>query len=184
MAQNIFTSENVMKYRKSTSLTTGVGEWRTRNGQWAMNIAPNPFYVGGDTGYIQILHDEFVPNTQYVLDIWVDVDDVIYNGNNVTGGLWLEYTDGSTQYAWTDVGPKGWIHKRAITTAGKSVKGIHGYYYTSTNVYYRWDSYIVPYDTEKIAKTGPTMDTQLVEGSNRCLFGSGGSVTSNQVIEF
>jgi hypothetical protein len=61
--------------------------------------------------YIQIFKDEFLPNTQYVISLYMDVDDVVYNGNNVGGGMSVIYTDGSTVHlnpVGNKTSPKGW----------------------------------------------------------------------------
>ena len=69
----------------------------------------------------------------------------------------LHYTDGSSA-GFAPVGnktaPKGWQEYFLITTAGKTVSHMTSYYYTSIPVYYRWDSYIIPYVTENINKQG------------------------------
>jgi hypothetical protein len=41
----------------------------------------------------------------------MDVDDVVYNGNNVAGGMSVTYTDGSTVHlnpTGSKTSPKGW----------------------------------------------------------------------------
>lgn len=182
MAQNIFTYENLQPYRRTNSNVDGNAILIQRNGEWSISIAPAYFYSGGV--YTDILGNEFAPNTQYVIDIWEDVDDVIYNNKNVQGGLWLEYTDLTTQYSWSDTGPKGWIHKHAITTAGKSIKGIHSYYYTSVPVYYRWDSYIIPYtENLNITRTGQTNTGHIVENYPKASIYNGGGLCVPSVYE-
>ena len=183
MGQNIFTYENVSPYRRSGT-NTYVGEWVQRNGEWAMQIAPSPFYTSPN--YHHVLENEFKPNTRYVFDIWFDTDDVIYNGNNVAGGFVI-YTPSGTridsgQFAVAHT--TGFKHVRFVTPSGTSVGYIGIYYYTSIPVYYRWDSYIVPYDTQKLAHTGQGIVSHLAEGASPCVFTSGGGINANEVIEF
>ena len=153
---NIFTTENVSRYNTRGS-TTGVGEYRLRNGYWSMDIRPAPFYQNYGTDDSRLLQDEFVANTQYIFDLWIDTDDVIYNGNNVPGGLSLIYTDDtsdSTNMVFTG-GNKGFQHANFVSDPAKSVKKLVVYYYTSTPVYYRADSYIAPLsNSNNISKSG------------------------------
>lgn len=141
---NIFTTENVAKYN-TRSYSSGVGEYVLRNGVWAMDIRPAPFYKNyGEESYI--LRNEFAPNTQYIIDLWIDGDDTIYNGNNVACGLTLYYTDGTYNSTAVITGGSGigFQHRVFVTDASKSVRDFNVYYYTSTPVYYRADSYVVP----------------------------------------
>jgi hypothetical protein len=77
---NIWTSENIIKYWIGTS-STARGEWSTRNGEPAISVQPNNFYKSGN--YVKIFEQEFLPNTQYVINLYMDTDDVVYNGTNV-----------------------------------------------------------------------------------------------------
>lgn len=151
---NIWTSENIMKYWDGTS-ATAKGEWGIRKGENAILIQPNNFHQ--NSASIQIFKEEFQPNTQYVINLWIDSDDVVYNGNNVAGGMTVCYTDGSVVNL-APVGnkttPKGWQNQFFVTDANKSVSHMASYYYTSIPVYYRWDSYVIPFTTSNINKEG------------------------------
>ena len=140
---NIFTTENIAKYN-TKGRNIGVGEYLYRNGTWAINVRPEPFYKNyGDESYY--LRNEFSPNTQYLFDFWIDCDDVVYNGNNVAGGFYIRYADNSTNNSFVVTGGnKGFQHITYITDASKSVKQLEAYYYTSLNVYCRCDSMIIP----------------------------------------
>ena len=155
MGQNIYTSENIMKYRRSGQ-SVNVGEWVIRNGYNAIRTAPSPFYIGTNN-YCHVLEDELIPNTRYVIDIWIDTDDVIYNGDWVAGGLVLHWSSdaaGTYSYSMAPTHSNGFQHMRYITPADKSLDYVFFYYYTSMPVYFRSDSYIVPYDVEHIYKKG------------------------------
>lgn len=161
---NIFTSENVAKYN-TRGATAGVGEYVLRNGVWSMDIRPAPFYQNYGTGDSRLLQDEFIPNTQYFINLWIDGDDTKYNGNYVACGLTVHYTDDST-YNLTVVGAdgKGFQHLEYLSDASKSVKKFTVYYYTSTPVYYRADSFVVPLsNTNSINKKGICATSDFTE---------------------
>jgi hypothetical protein len=159
---NIFRSELIMPYAKAGH-SVGIGEWTTRNGAAAMDIRPVPFYKNLDDGTVSgILRNEFIPNTSYLVDLWIDVDDVISSGSNVAAGLTLKYTDGTSE-SFVFTGPKGWNHKKVITPATKSIKLLDIYYYTSVPVYYRWDSYIAPITSSNINKVGQLDICNIIE---------------------
>ena len=150
---NIFTTENVEKYNTRGSAIGG-GEYKLRNGYWSMDIRPAIFYNNYGTGDSRLLQEEFQPNTQYYFDIWIDADDCKYNGNYVSGGLNIHYTDGTSDSASLVV----------VSTAGKSIQKLTVYYYTSTGMYYRADSFIVPLsDTTKLDKTGVFKSSEFNE---------------------
>lgn len=183
MAQNIFTFENIYPYRYGTSSNYN-GEWVQRNGVWAMVMAPSRFYNGS---YSHILANEFVPNTQYLFHIYVDTDDHYHNDKYTSAGIYIRYTDDTRDgaiYCGQSTTPRGWQLKRYITPADKSVQNIEiGYNYGDPS-YYRWDSYIVPIDTEKIAKLGWTSAAQFAEGEASCVFTKGGGIEGSQMVEF
>lgn len=180
---NIFRSELIIPYAKA-GYTTGIGEWTTRNGEAAMNISPAPFYKNLDNGTVSgILRNEFIPNTSYIIDLWIDVDEVVYNNNNVAGGLTLKYTDGTSE-AFSFTGPKGWNHKKVITPATKSIKLLDIYYYTSTPVYYRWDSYIAPITASNVNKVGQLDICNIIENQDIASLSKGGSAYSNNFYEY
>lgn len=152
-SENIFTSENIIKYRNSSA--AGSGEWGVRNGEVAILIQPNKFYA--NSVFVKVLEYEFKPNTRYVFDMWIDTDSVIYNNANRQAGLIVYYSDNTTDYTLSFVGGNlGFVHKRLITPAGKSVAYLNIYYYTSVIVYYRWDSTITEYKSPEVSikKTG------------------------------
>lgn len=159
--ENLFRSELITPLAKS-GYTTRIGEIVEHNGDYAMNIAPAPFYknISDDTsGFLQGC---FLSNTSYTFDMWIDVDSVIYNGNNVSGGLSIVYSDGTSDSTFVLVGGnKGYQHRKLITPANKSIDRVSVYYYISTDVFYRLDSYICKTDDiSKIIKKG------LIKNSN------------------
>ena len=180
---NIFCTELIKSYAKA-GYPVGIGEWTTRNGVAAMDIRPAPFYKNLDGGTVSgILRSEFIPNTSYVIDMWIDVDDVIYNGNNVTAGFTLKYTDGTTEnFAFT--GPAGWNHKKIVTPATKSVLLLDIYYYTSIAVYYRWDSYIIPANTLNLNNNGQLNTINIIENQQTIALSRGGSTYVNNIYEY
>lgn len=185
MAQNLFTTENIMPYRFNTAATTNVGEWQVRNGENAMSLTPSPYYNGS---YSFILHNEFQPDKRYVFDFWIDADDVIYQEVNRPGGVQIRYTDGTT-YTLTTTGTHGsggttgFVHKKYVTEVGKSVSGFTVYYYVSIPVYYRWDSSITEYETPSVEKTGVADIGYLREGNNIHSILNGGGVYTNEIYE-
>ena len=184
---NIWTSENIMKYWDGTS-ATAKGEWTVRNGENAISIQPNNFHQ--NSASIQIFKDEFLPNTQYVINLWMDVDDVVYNGNNVAGGMSVVYTDGSVTHlspVGNKTSPKGWQNKLLFTDASKSVAYMASYYYTSIPVYYRWDSYVMPVDMPSVNKTGVFNVESLISLYNTedsAEISRSGAISANTFYEF
>ena len=165
---NIFLSEIIQSYAKNPN-ARGHGEYIYHNGYWAMDIEPATFYRASDTPTSShILENEFISNTRYVFDMWIDTDTVVSGGNNVAGGLAVYYTDGTVDYTLRPVGnntaPLGYQHCVFVSNASKSVAYMTSYYYTSTYVYYRADSYICPLDEIKLYKTG-VFDVQNITES-------------------
>ena len=185
MAENIFRSEIIKKYN-TKNRTAGIGEYVLRNGIWCMDIRPEPFYKNIDNNTSGILFDEFILNTSYIIDMWIDVDDVVYNNNNVAAGFTLYYTDNTTEsFAYTGGGSNsGFHHKKIITPITKSIKSLEIYYYTSSPVYYRWDSYIVPVETLNINKQGQILTAQTIENQDIASFSKGGSIYLNNFYEY
>lgn len=181
---NIFRSELIQKYN-TKNRAAGIGEWTKRNGVWAMDIRPEPFYKNLDNSTVGgILRDEFTSGVRYIADLWIDVDDVIYNSNNVAAGLYIKYSDGTNE-EFVFTGPnKGWNHKKLITNASKTVNRLEIYYYTSMPVYYRWDSYIIPINNQEITNNGQIKTNSIVEGQDVAAFLKGGSVYSNNFYEY
>ena len=189
--ENIFRSENFPKYAQGIY---GIGQWVTRNGTNAMAFMPSPFWYGTDTDENKlksrgVLREEFAPNTQYLFDFWVDADDSYYDAEskNVPGGFVICYTDGTEDQTLVTSGnrdnPIGWQHKMLISDPSKSIQGLNVYYYTSTPVYYRWDSSISAYHTDNINKNGIIEVGQLREGQSEFKDVKGGLVICNNFIE-
>ena len=180
---NIFRSELIMPAAKA-GRTTGIGEIVEHNGYYAMNIAPEPFYKNISNSVSGILQGQFFPNTSYIFDLWIDVDSVIYNGNNVVGGLYIVFTDGSLNDSFVFIGGnKGWQHKKIITPSNKTIDRLSVRYYVSTDVFYRLDSYICPISSTKIIKQGILDTTNITENSEIASFYKGGSIYSSNFIE-
>lgn len=180
---NIFRSELIMPVAKAGK-TTRIGEIVEHNGYYAMNIAPEPFYKNISNSVSGFLQGQFFPNTSYIFDLWVDVDSVIYNGNNVAGGLNIIFTDGSSNNSFVFIGGnKGWQHKKIITPSNKTIDRLTVYYYISTDVFYRLDSYICPISSTKIMKQGILDTTNITENSEIASFYKGGSIYSSKFIE-
>lgn len=165
---NIFLSETIQSYAKYPN-SRGHGEYIFHNGYWAMDIEPATFYKASDEiKSSHILENEFIPNTQYVFDMWIDTDAVISGGSNVVGGLGVYYSDGSVDYTLRPLGnsssPLGYQHCMFISPSDKSVSYVTSYYYTSTYVYFRADSYICPLDEIELHQTG-VLNTQNITES-------------------
>lgn len=184
---NIWTSENIMKYWDGSS-ATAKGEWTVRNGENAISIQPNNFHQ--NSANIKILKDEFIPNTQYAINLYMDVDDVVHNSKNVGAGMSVVYTDGTVKEL-VCVGnkeePKGWQHKFLITDASKSVSHMTSYYYTSIPVYYRWDSHVMPVSTPSVEHQGIVNAESLIslyDKTDSASIHKSGSVMANTFYEF
>ena len=117
----------------------------------------------------------------------MDTDDHYHNEKYTSAGLYIGYSDGTESnaiYGTQSTTPRGWQTKRFITPADKSVAYIRmGYNYNEPS-YYRWDSYIVPYDVEHIYKTGLTSVSHLSEGQAKTSFVHGGGIDTAQIIEY
>ena len=187
MGQNILTYENISPYRVSGRGLDYAGMWVQRNGVWAMRVNPYTFYDGTTSSYQKILLNEFKPNTRYLFNIWIDTDDHYHNDTYTSAGIYIRYTDNTrdgTIYCGSSSTARGWQYKHYLTPAGKSVQNIEiGYNYGDAS-YIRWDSYIVPYDTQKVAHTGQGIVSHLAEGASPCVFTNGGGINTNEVIEF
>ena len=181
---NIFTTENIQLFSKFGPVT-GTGEWVMRNGIPCMNIRPAPFYKNLDNETTSgILKDYFSNNTSYIIDLWIDTDDVIYNNNNVAGGLTVIYTDGSAESFTFVGGNKGFQHKKIITPNTKTIKLLDIYYSVSIDVFYRWDSYITEFTTQNINKQGQINVPNLIENQDIASFSKGGSIYLNNFYEY
>lgn len=181
---NLFRSELIKNYN-TKNRGAGIGEDVLRNGVWSMDIRPEPFYQNLENSQSGILLNEFNSNIQYVIDMWIDVDDVIYNGNNVAAGFTLRYSDNSTESFVFTGGNKGFQHKKIITPSNKSVLKLEIYYYVSMPVYYRWDSYITPYNIPKITKQGILNTTNEIENKSLTTsLSNGGIIYFNNLYEY
>lgn len=186
---NLLRSEVIQKYKKN-GFTVGVGEWVERNGEWAMNIKPKPFYQNyyGDGSVVTgILLDEIQPDTQYMINLWIDADNVYSSNNYRKAGLIVYYTDGTnsgdTLIAIGNANKPGFQHKQLLTDATKSISRIAVSYVADYNTYYRWDSYICPVDKEQITQTGITNTTQVITNNDIASFSHGGSILLSNIIE-
>ena len=159
---NLFKTELVMPYAYSPT-SQGHGELVEHNGYWSINIQPAPFYNGA---YAQILQNEFLPNTQYLFDMWIDGDLTVYQDVNRPAGLVIYYTDGSSYnllVTGNQSNPLGYQHVVYVTPTDKSVKSVASYYYVSYPTYYRIDSLIVPVSEPQISKKGIITSNQFTE---------------------
>ena len=181
--ENIFRTD-LIQLSNTRGRTAGIGEWTIRNGVPAMDIRPEPFYKNGKDGAFDwILKDQFSPGTSYIFDMWIDVDDVIYQDVNRYGGIYIIYTDGTSE-PFQFTGPAGWNHKKIITPATKNISNIGIYYYVSNPVYYRWDSYICKADVLNINKNGQLSTVNTIENQNIASFFKGGSNYCNNFYEY
>lgn len=182
---NIFRYELINPYAKTPNVV-GTGEWGLRNGEWAMNIKPAPFYKNLEDDKSGFLTNKFLPNTQYVVDYWIDADDVINsdNGSYVSSGIFISYTDETTDTLYTTGGNGvGFQHKRMITDSGKTIHHIGVRYGANLNTYYRWDSYVCPIGQEQIVKEGLIKSTQFIEKNSQASIHESGSMLVTNIIE-
>ena len=182
---NLFTSENIQKYKLNNS--SGHGEWIKHNGENAIGIAPNRFY--SNETYVKVLENEFQPNTQYIFNLYIDTDHVVSSGKNVVGGIRVYYTD-NTVTNLTATGDqtnlKGWQNIYLISNPAKSVSHITIYYYTGARVPYRWDSYIGPLQTAQVEQPGLFNTGTLINNynTNPASIQKGGIINANTFYEF
>lgn len=183
ISSNIFRSELIMPYAKSSSGSHG--QIVERNGYPAIAIQPTPFYQNLANSESGFLCNEFIPNTQYIIDLWIDSELVMNGSNPSTGGLYLDYTDGTSVGNTFIVtgGIAGWQHKYYITDANKSIKKVSIRYGVNKSVYFRADSFMAPIGTHKITKTGRVIIPSLSENSNIYKIQKGGNDLTNQIIE-
>lgn len=183
ISSNVFRSELIMPYAKSSSGSHG--QIVERNGYPAIAIQPVPFYQNLANNESGFLCNEFIPNTQYIIDLWIDSELVMNGSNPSTGGLYLDYTDGtSVGNAFIVTGGiAGWQHKYYITEANKSIKKVSIRYGVNKTVYFRADSFMAPIGTHKIIKTGRVITPSLSENSDIYKIQKGGNDLTNQIIE-
>ena len=186
---NIFRSELIMPYAKA-GYTAGIGEWVVRNGENAIRLKPAPFYqnstnTDGSTRSA-ILDNEIQPNTQYICDLWIDVNDTYSGDAYRNGGLMIYYDDGTSSTDFRLIGSDGagFQHKILITPAGKSISRINVYYGYNLPVYYRWDSYIAPITASNVNKVGQLNTCDIIENQEVASLSKGGSAYSNNFYEY
>lgn len=179
---NLFTLENW-----NLNAKTAV-QWTTRNGEVAVQLNANNFYYGSGDARNMCFDGLFLPNTQYMFDMWIDYDDIVYNNVNRQGGISIVYTDDTVSYALRDVGDytnhAGWKHKVFYSDPSKSIKCLSIYYWTTTGAFYRWDSVIVPvlYNID-INKNGILNGSVFNENSDIVQFHKSAVVSNSQLIE-
>lgn len=166
---NILTTENLAKYNTKNRIV-GIGEWHQRNGVWAMDIRPEPFYqnytdTDGTTKLSYILKDEFTSG-QYVFSLWIDSDDVNNgSGSYSQAGFTLYYSDEtSVSLRVTGAENKGFQHKFFISDASKKCDRLNVYYARNLPTYYRYDSFIVPVEQTSFNKNGIIDSGFYIEG--------------------
>lgn len=165
---NILTSENIKRHN-TKNVTAGVGEYVLRNGVWAMDIRPAPFYqnytdTDGSTKLSYCLREEFYSG-QWVFSLWIDADQVIHNNKNVAAGMSVVYTDGTYVNLVVTGGENiGFQHKNYISDANKTVDRVSSYYHVSQPTYYRYDSFIVPVEQTSFNKNGIIDSGFYIEG--------------------
>lgn len=167
--ENLLTTENLFNGRVNTSATTNVGEIVNRNGYLAYRLGPDAFWSGDASTSKNICKGQF-QSGQYVFDIWIDVDDIYYSGNNswVPGGLEIYYTDSSTDYvtasASSTQGRSSFQHIIVKSNANKTISGLGVYYYIGTPSYIRCDSVICKVSSYvKIKKNNVLSNAQIIE---------------------
>ena len=166
---NLLTSENLLNGRVNTSATSNVGEIVTRNGYFAYRVSPVAYWSGDGATSKNICKGQF-GSGQYIFDLWIDVDEVYYDGNGrwVPGGFEVYYTDGSVDNIVIDAnstqGHSGYQHLIRKTNANKTISGLGVYYYIGVPVYIRCDSVICKVNSdEKICKNNIIAGGQFVE---------------------
>lgn len=187
---NILTTENLTKYN-TKNWSGGVGEWVNRNGVWAMDIRPAPFYQNytdsSGNKISRVFTDEFMSASQWVFNLWIDGDAVISGGNNVACGMTIKYTD-TTRYDLTVTGgDKGFQNKYYLTDSSKIVSHVEIYYYTSMPTYYRSDSFICPVGSDVQFNKNGIINAghfyEAIEDENPARFYKGSVVSSEWFYE-
>ena len=179
-------TENLFKVEYINEVSKIDINWTLRNGEYALILNPTNFYENGV--YIKVLKGKFLSNTQYKFDLWMDSDEVIYQNVNRPGGLSVVYTDG-TNSAITVTGSlsspkKGFQHMVFYSDINKSVDYVTVYYYVGNNVYYRWDSVIIPIGNEtSVNKNGIVKTGQIRENSVVASICKGDTFDTHSIIE-
>ena len=178
--------ENLFKVEYINEVSELDINWTLRNGEYALILNPTNFYENGV--YTKVLKGKFLSNTQYKFDLWMDSDEVIYQNVNRPGGLDVVYTDG-TNSAITVTGSssspkKGFQHMVFYSDINKSVDYVTVYYYVGNNVYYRWDSVIIPIGNEtSVNKNGIVKTGQIRENSVVASICKGDTFDTHSIIE-
>ena len=178
-------TENLFKVEYINEVSKMDINWTLRNGEYALILNPTNFYENGV--YTKVLKGKFLSNTQYKFDLWMDSDEVIHQNVNRPGGLVVVYTDG-TNSAITVTGssssPKGFQHMVFYSDINKSVDYVTVYYYVGNNVYYRWDSVIIPIGNEtSVNKNGIVKTGQIRENSVVASICKGDTFDTHSIIE-
>lgn len=179
-------TENLFKVEYINEVSKLDINWTLRNGEYALILNPTNFYENGV--YTKVLKGKFLSNTQYKFDLWMDSDEVIYQNVNRPGGLSVVYTDG-TNSAITVTGSssspkKGFQHMVFYSDINKSVDYVTVYYYVGNNVYYRWDSVIIPIGNEtSVNKNGIVKTGQIRENSVVASICKGDTFDTHSIIE-
>lgn len=179
-------TENLFKVEYINEVSKMDINWTLRNGEYALILNPTNFYENGV--YTKVLKGKFLSNTQYKFDLWMDSDEVIYQNVNRPGGLNVVYTDG-TNSAITVTGSssspkKGFQHMVFYSDINKSVDYVTVYYYVGNNVYYRWDSVIIPIGNEtSVNKNGIVKTGQIRENSVVASICKGDTFDTHSIIE-
>lgn len=179
-------TENLFKVEYINEVSKMDINWTLRNGEYALILNPTNFYKNGV--YTKVLKGKFLSNTQYKFDLWMDSDEVIYQNVNRPGGLDVVYTDG-TNSAITVTGSssspkKGFQHMVFYSDINKSVDYVTVYYYVGNNVYYRWDSVIIPIGNEtSVNKNGIVKTGQIRENSVVASICKGDTFDTHSIIE-
>lgn len=179
-------TENLFKVEYINEVSKVDINWTLRNGEYALILNPTNFYENGV--YTKVLKGKFLSNTQYKFDLWMDSDEVIYQNVNRPGGLSVVYTDG-TNSAITVTGSlsspkKGFQHMVFYSDINKSVDYVTVYYYVGNNVYYRWDSVIIPIGNEtSVNKNGIVKTGQIRENSVVASICKGDTFDTHSIIE-
>ena len=179
-------TENLFKVEYINEVSKLDINWTLRNGEYALILNPTNFYENGV--YTKVLKGKFLSNNQYKFDLWMDSDEVIYQNVNRPGGLDVVYTDG-TNSAITVTGSssspkKGFQHMVFYSDINKSVDYVTVYYYVGNNVYYRWDSVIIPIGNEtSVNKNGIVKTGQIRENSVVASICKGDTFDTHSIIE-
>lgn len=179
---------NIFNYDEFLKCSYTYFGWTSRNGEYALKI--NPTYYYRNSTYTHIFEGDFLPNTQYKFDLWVDADDCL-DGNNINrpAGIWVYYTDNTRDNIYitgNSSSPIGFQHKVFYTNPEKSVSHIQIYYYVGTGAFYRWDSMIIPVEeTVNIEKDGTTNAGYFREGCGEVFasIGKGGNFDTKKLEE-